>query len=444
MKKSALAMCIASISTLSTANVFLPSIGIDGWDSDRQYFRSMAYNQGYLTASDAQNHTVNPAFALDLEDTAEARMYYSTGFSGGVFTRLFGQNLGVYFGRRTFDDYLYYYDSNGSGVIDTSVDSSVAGDLDGDGVDDPISNLVDAYWASPLAVGDLGVRLNVRALSYAAEQDMQDDDTSVTMDGGLYEFNTTAGFVSNSLPLEGSVTLGLPLGGLESVNEDTGADTKTVEETSIDKGLRWGAVAKYTLSDDNQDRTVLSGFIGSANANYKIVNETTTGGNTSTNSDVTYLQERFTFGVVASHERMINSRTRLVASAGLTRVSSTQGVENNAADPSQPDYDEYGNWWMPVAVGTEFRKSEKTTLIGSVASNLFNRQSNANYDNDGGDAAKEDESSIQWDMPNSTVEFGMAYQMTPRLSTNFVINKALFINGLDNGLTTVAEFQYDF
>ncbi|GGX49951.1 hypothetical protein [Saccharospirillum salsuginis] len=444
MKKAVLATCIASISTLSSANVFLPSIGIDGWDSDSQYFRSMAFNQGYLTASDAQNHTVNPAFALALQDTAEARMYYSTGFSGGAFTQVFGQNVGIYFGRRTFDDYLYYYDSNGSGLVDTSVDSSVVGDIDGDGNDDTISNLFDAYWASAIGTGDLGVRLNVRALSSSMESDMQDDTTSVTTEGGLYEFNTTVGFISNSLPLEGSVTLGLPFGSLEDVNEDTDADTKTVEETSIDKGLRWGALAKYTLSEDNQARTVLSGFIGSANANYDIVNETTTGGSTTTNSDVSFIQERFTFGLVASHERMINNRTRLIASAGLNRTSSTQGVENKAADPSQPDYDEYGNWWLPVSIGTEFRKSEKTTLIGSVASNLFDRDTNANYDNDGGDAAKEDESSMQWTMPNSNVQFGFAYQMTPRLSTNLVINKALFVSGLDEGLTTVAEFRYEF
>lgn len=49
-----------------------------------------------MTATDTKNHTVNPASALDMMDSAEARMDANANFSDGVFTRLLGQNLGVY------------------------------------------------------------------------------------------------------------------------------------------------------------------------------------------------------------------------------------------------------------------------------------------------------------------------------------------------------------
>jgi len=256
--------------------------------------------------------------------------------------------------------------------------------------------------------------------------------------------NTTVGFISNSLPLDATVTLGLPFVGVESISEDTAADTKSEQTTEIDKGLRWGATAKYTVLNGSSDTTLVSGFIGSANANYSIKDEFTSGTTTTTNSDVTHIQEWFALGIVGSHERVVNNQTRVVASAGLTRISNKIGVLNKNPDPSQPNHDQNTFYTMPVAVGVEFRKSEKTDFIGSVSSNLFSLAGNENYNNDAGDAAEENNETLTWNMPSSNVQFGMAYQMTPRLSTNFVINKALFTDGLDNGLTTTAEFTYDF
>lgn len=440
MKKILLASCVASLSAVTSANVFLPSIGIDGWESDSQFYRAAAFNQGYLTTSRVQNHTINPAFALDLMESAEARMDENGQFSGGVFTNLFRQNLGVYFGRQTFDGLLYEYDSNGNGDLDTSI----IGDVDGDGNNDVPSNIIDAYWASDIEFGRIGTRINFRAIGYESNSDLQNDDTNVGTDGGLMELNTTIGFISNSMPLEATVTLGLPFGGLETVSEDTAANTKSEQTTEIDKGLRWGATAKYTMFGGGSDTALVSGFIGSANANYSIKDEFTTGTTTTTNSDVTHIQERFALGIVGSYERVVNNQTRMVASAGLTRISSKIGLLNKNPDPSQPNHDEYTFYMLPVALGVEFSKSEKTDFIGSVSSNLFSLAGNENYNNDGGDAAEENNETVTWSMPNSNVQFGMAYQMTPRLSTNFVINKALFSNGLNSGLTTTAAFTYDF
>lgn len=443
MKKLLLASCIASLSAATSANVFLPGIGVDGWASDSQFYRGAAFSQGYLTASGVENHVINPAFALDRMESAEARLTADGSFHGGAFSNLFGQNLGVYFGRPTMDALLYYYDSSGDESLDTASDNGVI-DANLDGNYESISNIIDAYWATDLEFGRLGVRVNYRATSFSEENDLQDDNTNIETNGGFYEFNTTAGLIASDMPLETTLTFGLPLGGAENINENTGANTKNVQEIDIDKGLRWGATGKYTVLESNTDTTLVSGFIGGASANYRVTDETTSGSTTTTNADTTYLQERFTMGIIGSHARTINNQTQLVASAGLRRTSTTIGNENNNTDPNQPDYNEYTFWTLPVAIGVEFRKSEKTMLIGSVASNLFNSYNNSNLENDNGDAAEEDSLSSAWDMPNSNVQFGMAYQMTPRLATNFVINKALFVNGLDNGLTTTAEFTYDF
>lgn len=440
MKKAVLATCVAAISGVSSANVFLPNIGLDGWSSDSEYFRAAAFNQGYLTASGVQNHTINPAFALRMMDTAEIRMDSANNFGGGAFTNLFGQNVGVYFGRTTFDGNLYNYDNDGDGDFD----NSIIGDVDGDGNDESISNLFDAYWASGIGAGTLGTRLNVRAIGGESNSDLQNDDTNVGSEGRLLEMNATVGFISNSMPLEATATLGLPFGGFESINENTNTNTKTETTSDIDKGLRWGATGKYTLLESSSQTTVISGFIGSTAANYQIKDTTTTGNTTVINSDTVFIQERFALGIVGSHERVINNQTRVVASAGLTRQSSKIGLVNNQPDPSQPDHDRNISYMLPVALGVEFRRSEKTDLFGSVSTNLYDRFTNENYNNDNGDAAEEDNFSASWSNPATNVQLGFAYQMTPRLSTNFVINKGLFSTGLTSALATQAQFTYEF
>lgn len=440
MKKAVLATCLAAIGAAPSANVFLPNIGLDGWSSDSEYFRAAAFNQGYLTASGVQNHTINPAFALELMDTAEVRLDSASNFSGGAFTNLFGQNVGVYFGRMTFDGNLYNYDSDGDG----NFDDSIIGDVDADGNDESISNLFDAYWASGIAAGTLGTRLNVRAIAGETNTDLQDDDTNVGSEGSLMEMNATLGFVSNSLPLEATATLGLPFGGFESINEDTAANTKMESSREIDQGLRWGAIGKYTLLQGAGQTTLISGFVGGTSSNYRIESTNTSGGTTITTQDTTHIQERFAMGIVGSHERVLNNQTRLVASAGLTRQSSKIGMVDNQPSPSEPNHDRYITYTVPVALGVEFRKSDKTDFIGSVSSNLYDRSTNENYDNDNGDAAEESNFSASWSMPATNVQLGFAYQMTPRLQTNFVIDKDLFTQGLNSALTTQAQFTYEF
>ena len=456
MKKVLLASCIASISAAVSADVNLPNIGIDGWDSDSQYFRSAAFSQGYLTASGAKNHTVNPAYALDMMNSAEARMDVNGDFSGGVFTTLFGQNLGVYFARPTYDSYLYRVDHDGDGsVYDDDFDTE--GNPGSDGIPDsvqdldnqlglngwlPPSNILDTYWASETGLGKVGVRVNYRASTVDMSSDLDDDETDVFTKATFHELHSTVGLVSRSLPLESTVTFGIPFGGYEDINENSNANTRNEIKGEIDKGARWGVTSKYTLTDSREQTTVVSTFIGSAAANYQYTDKETESGTVST--DLTYIQEYFAWGIVGSHEQVINGQTRLLGSVALNRYSGKVGLVNNNAAPSQPFHDEFVTYRVPVAVGVEFRKSEKTTLIGSASADLYNSFSNEDYVNNAGDAEKVSTNGASWYSSNSDVEFGLAYQMTPRLSTNFVVNKSLFSGGLDNGLTTTAQFNYDF
>ncbi len=450
MKKLLLASTIASLSVSASADVVLPNIGIDGWDSDSRFYRSAAFNQGYLTATKTKNHVINPAYALDMMNSAEARMDSSDDFSAGVFAPFFGQNLGLYLSRPTYDSFLYRVDIDGDGSVYDDDDDDGYVDS-GHGLDDllsvsgglPTTSVLDAYWAANTGAGKLGVRVNYRASSSTLETDMADDSTDVTFEGGLYEFHTTVGLVSNSLPLEATVALGVPFGGYESVNEDEGANTKDEVKAEVDKGLRWGATAKYQLSEDSANgSTLLSGYIGSAAGDYYYIDEETVGN--TVNAELTFIQEYFTWGLVASHEKVVNNRTRLIGSIALNRVSGKVGYVNENADPSQAEHDTFAVYWVPVAMGVEFRKSEKTTLIGGASAEIFNQSSGEIHDFVGGDTQKTEEFSNRWYASNSGVDFGLMYQMTPQLETAFVINKDLFSDGLDSGLTTTLQFNYGF
>lgn len=449
MKKVLLTSCIAAISSATSAGVFLPNIGVDGWNSDSQFYRGQAFSQGYLTAAKVKNHTINPAFALDLMESAEARMDENGNFGAGVFSQLFGQNVGVYFGRPTDDDELYMLDTDFDGETDTGL--GFDGDSDGYSITDPDdtsfpspTSILDAYWAANLGLGKVGVRLNYRASGYEENRQVNSDNVEETLSGSLKEFNTTVGLVSNSMPLEATFTLGIPFGELTYTQKDNNADTKDQFKGEIAKGLRWGTTVKYTLTDSARSTNVVSTFVGSSAANYDVSDKDTAAGTTNVNYDRSAIQEKFTMGLVGSHEKVINNRTRLVASASLYRTSTEIGTEDNLASPSAPRYEKSVTYRLPVAIGVEFRKSEKTELIGSVTSDLFYMQGDAYYTNVGGDSEETLNMNSTWDSNNTQVEFGMAYQMTSRLNTSFVINKALFSTGLNSGLATLAEFTYKF
>lgn len=446
MKKVLLASCIASLSAATSADVVLPNLGIDGWDTDLQFYRGQAFSQGYLTASGVKNHTINPAFALEIMESAEARMDVNGIFSGGAFSQLFGQNVGLYLNRPTYDGSMYMVDTNADGALD----SDLGFDTNSDGAVDQIfsapNNILDAYWAANAGLGQVGVRLNYRANSYEENLQVNVDNIDETLSGSLKEVNTTFGLVSNSLPLEATFTVGLPFGELSYVNKNDNTNSKDEYTGEIDKGLRWGATTKYTLSKSASDTSLVSAFIGASAANYNASDKDvdTSTGDSTPNYDVTHIYERSTFGVVASHQKVVNSRTRLVASAGLTRYATKVGNENNMASPSAPAYVESVTYRVPIAIGVEFRKSEKTELIGSVSGDLFNRDSDGTYANIAGDSEETSNETDTWYSNNASVEFGFSYELAPRLKTNFVVNKTLFNSGLDEGLSTIAEFNYEF
>lgn len=434
----ATSIAFATLTTAAQANVFLPNIGVDGWNSDGIFAYGASLNQGYMTLSGEQNHIINPAYSLDLQNSAQANMNIgSQVFHGGTWTNLFGQNVGIYLGRPTNDAFLYSVDTNGNGFLDSNIS-----DLTGRAA--APTSLFDLYWASSMGAGDIGLRLNFRARSVSDESQINNDDVESTVSGGIYETHLTAGFNSNDMPLEATVHFGLPFGSYETRTIDDNADTENVTDLSFDSGLRWGATGKFTLIDNSTDRLQLSGYVGGTAASYNFTSEELE--NENEFNDDLHMQSRLALGLGASFERFINNRTRLISSVGLNRSSSTIGYEDQLENQESEDYREAATWTMPVAIGFEFASSDRNTWTASVSDNLFTRTSASTHVWNAGEEEAEETTSTatMWGSSNPRVRFGLQRELVERLHGTFVINRSLVSNTFNSGLATHAQISYEF
>ncbi|MEX1057090.1 MAG: hypothetical protein WED11_05135 [Natronospirillum sp.] len=436
--KNLLASSIAltTLTTMAQANVFLPNIGIDGWNTDGILAQGAALNQGYLTLAHDQNHFINPAYSLDLQDSAQANLGGSN--SGGVWTEVFGQKMGLYLGRQNGDSALdnggnlYALDTTGNGNLNNTSDVSQP------------DSLFDLYWANRMDAGDLGLRLNVRAHGESGEEEINDDDLEETSTTSFYQVFLSAGFISQNMPMEATAHLGLPFGGQTVKSVDDNAGTETIDEFSSDSGLRWGATAKYTLSETQTSRTLISGFVGGVAASYNQTTEDVVNDNQT--FDSVYIQTHLALGVVGSYERMINNRTRLVTSAGLTRISRKIGRENQLEGFEQEDFVETAQYSLPIAVGIEFASSERTEWSASVSDYLFTRESTTTYDWNGTDEKVEETETeaTNWGSPNPNVQIGVNRELVERLHGHFVLNTNLVGANFFPSIATQATLTYEF
>ncbi|MCH8550701.1 MAG: hypothetical protein LAT62_02115 [Natronospirillum sp.] len=441
----ATSIALATLATTAHANVFLPGgvnagggtpgpgLGLDGWNSDAFYYQGAVLGQGYLTLSNSRNHIINPAYSLDLQDSAELNQtgFGTAAFSGGGWTSVFGQNMGIYLGRPTADGDLYRRDTDGDGTLDSSAIPDVGGSF-------APTNIADIYWASSLDAGDLGLRFNLRATSRSNDFDVQGDDDD-EFSGGFYETNITTGFIFNNMPLEVTATVGMPFGSFNAIDEGN----NDLEGTfSHDSGLRFGATGKYTALEDSDSATMVSGFIGRTAASF--LTEAEDDDNEFT--DQVNIQTRLSFGLVGSHERFVNNRTRITTSLGLTRTSATIGFENQLDGNESEDYVDYVRYRMPFAMGLEFSSSDRTSWAASVSDNLFSHNSQANYSWNAGEEEAEEitNASTNWGISNPQARIGFEREVVDRLHARFVVNQALFTAGVNNALTTHAQISYDF
>lgn len=407
-------IALATLANGAQADVTLPGGGVDGWGADGQLYRGAVLQQGYLTLSDSNNHFVNPAYSLNLQDSLEANMLFGGNFSGGGWTELFGQNVGIYVGRNTDDGQQYL-------TQDTTPTS-----------------LLDAYWADEIGLGDLGIRLNLRAFSSSEETNVQDQDETSTK-GGIYESNLTTGLNLDGMPLEVTAHLGLRFGSLTDLDEPN--NTRT--ELGVDSGLRWGATGKYFINGTDTSRNLVAGYIGGGNGSYDFVTETIDPNNTTGNFADTY--STWSIGIVASHERMLSASSRLVASAGLDRTSSRNGFENRQADPTTDDYIATVSYGLPIALGVEVTTSDRTTLSSSLSSNLYSRTNTTEYEWDGEEAVEEENTSSTWGNNGATVRIGLDREFAEGLNGRFVINQGILNNdGLAGPLVSQAQLSYRF
>lgn len=449
----ATSIALATLATAAQANVFLPGgvqagagtpgsgLGLDGWNSDAFYFQSAVLGQGYLTSSDSRNHIINPAYSLELQDSAELNLTGAGGnaFTGGGWTSVFGQNMGIYLGRPTADGDLYRINTdapntpNPSGTLDSNQTQFQQNNFNF-----TPTNIADIYWADSIGAGDLGVRVNLRATGRSNDFDVQGDDAN-ELSGGFYETNITTGFNFNDMPLEVTATVGMPFGTFTYTDE---ANNEREDRFSHDSGLRVGATGKYRLLEDSNSATIVSGFIGRTAASFHHEAEDDDDDIT----DMVSTQTRLSLGLVGSHERLINDRTRLIASAGLTRTSATIGAENQLDDNEAESYVDYVRYRLPVAMGLEFASSDQTTWMASVSDNLFSSNSSANHGwNAAEEEADEDTNASQsWVVSNPQARFGFDREVVDRLNARFVVNQALFTAGLGVGLTSHAQLSYEF
>lgn len=461
----ATSIALATLATAAQANVFLPGaannfstaptpniptttpgggLGLDGWNSDAFFYQSAVMGQGYLTLSNSRNHIINPAYSLDLQDSAELNLTGLGGaaFSGGGWTSVFGQNVGIYLGRPTADGDLYRINTdnpatpNPSGTLDSGTTSFA--NLPGPNFNFTPTNLADIYWADSIGAGDLGVRVNLRATSRSNDFDVQGDDDN-ELSGGFYETNITTGFNFNNMPLEVTATVGLPFGTFTHTDE---TNNEREDRFTHDSGLRFGATGKYTVLEDSESATVVSGFFGRVAASFLYEAEDDDDDIIERVSDHT----RLSFGVVGSHERLINNRTRIIASAGLTRTSITIGAQDLFDDDEPESYVDYVRYRLPVAFGLEFASSDRTTWAASVSDNLFssNSQSSSGWNQAEEEADEDFNMSQSWGVSNPQARFGFDREVVDRLHARFIVNQSLFTFGLNNGLTTHAQISYEF
>lgn len=438
-------IAMATLATSAQANVFMPNIGVDGWDSDGLFAGGAALQQGYLTlGSDQENHFINPAYSLGLQDSAQANMNVATPvFSGGVWTNVFGQNMGLYLGRPNTDTNLdgvgnlYGLDTTGNGTLDSSLTdiNNRAG---------APASLFDLYWADSIGAGDIGVRLNVRARGISDESQIKNDNVENTTTGGFYQTHLTVGFVGNDMPLEATANIGLPFGSYTNQVVNDTANTDTISELGYDSGLRWGSTVKYTLQDSADSRLLVSGFIGGTAATYGVTVEDVENDNQTT--DDLHIQSHLTFGVTGSYEQTFNERTRMVASLGLTRSSYTIGYENQLEGAEQENYAERVRYRAPVALGIEFDSSERNTWSASVSDFVYTNNSMAMYTWTAAEEEAEEanNTSTNWGSTAPRVRFGLERELVDRLHGSFVINRGLVSNTFNSGFATHAQLSYDF
>ena len=399
------------------AGIYLPTIGVDGWFHDELEPYNNATSQGFLTLSNGQDHVVNPAHMLALDETVEV-VTYGGGLDGGIFTEQFGQKLGLYLGRLN------------ANPLDGA-------DINDDGTEDFLSNIADVYWGKELSSGALGVRFNFQALSYNHEDSLDDDtvsDDSVTNKGRAY--NITLGYLSEDGPFEATATIGLPTGSMETVFAN---DTNTNKiEGEIDAGLRLGLAGKYVFDLKSGDRSSVAAYFGSAKANYGFKETNTNPAGTVV--DGISRDENTAFGLVLSHEKFYGERTRLVSSIGWQRQTNLSEIEDKLANVTNTTETTLNI--VPVAFSIEFSKSEKTTIFASVSSDLYNSSRVVNSVKTAAVDTNVDDTVNAWDDPGADAEFGVRYKFTDRTEVDILIDPAILTGGLDEGFATFAKFTH--